>query len=284
MTESCLLLSRHAGYLWVLSQQDGVRQVPDGEWPALALQGQVVRLLGTPENAPVITWLAEQPCITYLGTPNLLQTQRERNNPRATLLAMQQIATRWISPALGGWHRLTALDTAVYALAEDVTSSACQQHPVWVALTQLPGINPQALSRLLGVIRDPRWYVDRQHPDRGSQLRAYLGLHANHEQRLPPDARARRALVRDVWYGADVLPAETNFLWRYWHLRRNELSAAKATTATSQRFVSFLRYSWLAVLQAPQQERLFDPRIFLTGDELTHFLSSVAGCRWCIGA
>ena len=285
MSHPALLMTRSDGELWVLSQQAGLRRLLDAAWKTLPLRACDVQLLGTAENAPVIHWLASTPCRVAIGTPRLLETQAERENPRRILLAMQQVSQHWLPPALGGWHKCTPLDAMIYGMSCPRQRAELQtQHPVWQACAVFQGFNMDRLGDLLSEIRDPRWFVDGQHPDRTSRLRAYLGLHCLHVKRLHTSTLIRRVLAEAVWRGAEIQAPETNFLWQFWHERRQMQSEANATLATTQRLVAFLRYLWLAVLQAESPEPLFDPRIFLRGRELAGFVSHVRGCHWCSGA
>lgn len=285
MKHPALLMTRSDGELWILSQQAGLRQLPDEAWRTMSLRTCKVRLLGTAENAPVIHWLAGTTCQVTLGTPRLLATQLERENPRRILLAMQQVSQHWLPPSLGGWHRCTPLDVVIYGMGCPARRTELQQlHPVWQACVGFQGFNMDRLGDLLSEIRDPRWFVDCQHPDRTSRLRAYLGLHCQQTKRLSTAANIRRVLAEAVWRGSEIQSPETNFLWQFWHERRQVQSEERATLATTQRLVAFLRYLWLAVLQAESAEPLFDPRVFLQDAELAGFVSHVSGCRWCIGA
>ena len=145
-----------------------------------------LRLIGMRENASLIVDLYRECCSSdkkgkiEVATPMLCYSETERNNPEIALYRMRQCL---LPPSLGGWHKVDELDFPSYAIANfldqdniDEAQAMLLTHPIHHDMAFIPTINWKALTQLTGMILDPRWYIDINHPYRLSKLKRYLGL------------------------------------------------------------------------------------------------------------
>jgi hypothetical protein len=163
-------------------------------------------------------------------------------------------------PSLGGTQRPGPVELATYALA-DLPPDAVRDHPVYRRLAFIR-LDPISVGALLGLILDPRWFVDPADPGSLNRLGAFL--------RLDPKAarhdRARFRLAYRAWHAggppADLAdPAEA--CWRRWYdLRCDDRAIFRVTVW----FVRYLRAVWLDTLYAlrrPESETVaFAPEHF----------------------
>lgn len=250
-----------------------------------------LRLLGTLTSAPLIVDLLRQPLsedperlLIELGTPLLYARLPQPVNHQMAISQMGQLDV--LAPSQGGWHRAQQIDLISYQLTEllnpgggpppteDVSERAIRllmQHPVWPAIAFLGTVDFLAAAKLVGLIRDPRWFVSPESPDRSSKLRRFMGLEGCHVRdllnKLPPvNCQAQRCqLLLSVWtvgmtetppaYPALDLPA--HFLWRR---AREETSPVRGHLKASELLLNLLRAVWLDALH-PQRE-LFVPEYF----------------------
>lgn len=244
---------------------------------------RVVRVLGCRENVPLLNRLYEGAGTLLarleVASPLLCENRAERNDPEITIFRMRQCL---LSPALGGWHVFTPRDYVSYAIAERMSDQPAwpdplvqqqlRRHPAWDDLRFVRGLDEQALAYLIGLMRDPRWYVEPTRPDRSAKLYKYLGLEPHVQMPLTAntvttDVQRRCFLVQSVWNtqeppGDAELQIPGNFLWR----TRAKYGGWKGDLRASQLFVSFLRHVWLQGLT--DRYDLFDPeRMFHTEDE-----------------
>lgn len=211
-----------------------------------------------------------------VGTPLLGETQRERDCP-STMLQRMRAAPTGVASSLGGWHNFDDMDYAAYAVADaldrgDPSDTLLQQllqaHPAWLFLQRLPHLNLRATAAVLAHVLDPRWFVDRERPESGSKLQAYLGLRettvAAAMNKTTTDATGKRCSdVLAAWWGVGPTEPDSlrpgHYLWRKWFTHENQVRAAQRV---SQDFVTFLRLTWLDALMrrsARATEWLFDP-------------------------
>lgn len=153
------------------------------------------------------------------------------------------------------------------------------KHPAWRSMTFVRGLCDLSCAKLLATIIDPRWYVDLCNPNRGSKLEAYLGLTPKTQQAVTyPGTKPWRhhdkcKLVKDCWcdpefsniayaaYSANqisICDTDTpglnvrDFLWRIWAsylgLGEAAIDPVKAELRAGQKFVNFVRLTWLAEL------------------------------------
>jgi len=155
-------------------------------------------------------------------------------------------------------------------------------HPAWRAVSFIHSVNPMAVAGLLSYMLDPRWFVDPCYPDRLSKLYMSLGLHPKTQAGVTLGGAQHRnhkrcALVLRCWKdrtregevrskfevtapvavtgSSELGLAPYDFSWRQWGLHMGigmdtdiEPNPVKADLRASQRFVAFLRHTWLDAL------------------------------------
>lgn len=246
--------------------------------------GLRVRLLGTPNNAELISQLylrrrKNEVVAVEVAGPNICESADELKDPALTLLRMR---SSHVAPACGGWHLVTDRDYPTYALlarlrrthfAFDAPAAAyLHAHPVFHAAAFIPTLSGEHLSQLLVSIIDPRWYVDRRAPDRASKLELFLGLTPKTQECVSnPDFFIRKtrelrcASVLGAWKTRGFHDVDTqdprNFLYRIYEAAgggpRGDLRAGQA-------LIRYLRYNWLDALERRPGVRdgLFAPELF----------------------
>lgn len=262
--------------------------------PVVTGLGNAVRLLGVPQNAELISELylrrhkGEIRAVEVAG-PNMLERVADMDDPQSVLLQMRRADS---APACGGWHVVTAQDYPTYAMMarmlrtnftfDTATAAYLRMHPVYRALTFIPTLQRLDVARLLTIIIDPRWYVDRRMPERAAKLELYLGLTPQVQTRVSaPNCFLRRnrefrcATVLWSWRGESVDRADlenpANFLYR---IQRAAGGGPKGDLRASQAFIRYLRYNWLAALDSRSgpHEPLFAPDLFFKSkDEIDAF-------------
>jgi len=159
---------------------------------------------------------------------------------------------------------------------------ALRAHPAWRPLSFIQSLDRVSVAGLLSYILDPRWYIDQCAPDRTGKLEAWLGLHPKtqagvsggkrrwryHDRcavvmncwknsRLENDIRERFEINKPVPVEDATLPgvAPCDFVWRAWGSKLGLGSSARAPAdpviadlRASQRFIAFLRHTWLSEL------------------------------------
>lgn len=257
---------------------------------SLYVNVKYIRLVGAIENASIIVQLFDQKRENNtklkkleVCSPLVCQNVADRNDPEIALLEMR----RWSWPSsLGGFHEVTTYDYYQYLLSIEIskksykfsnyTKSLLLNHPAWKSLSFISHLDTDYTAKLLGLIIDPRWYIDFSEPDSGAKLKSYLGLtpktqgfvsgESGHSHGIHPE---RCRLVMKVWKTRDKEPVgkdlyhPTCFLWRIW---LDHGKAYEADLRTSQAFVAFLRHTWLATLYDSNpnisSESLFVPAYF----------------------
>jgi hypothetical protein len=216
-----------------------------GAMPKLGIA--TVRLIGTRANCHLVPalWRCVPNQATIAG-PNPLRG--ELNTDDAALLPawFNMIS---VPPSLGGWRPITSLDAASCGLANQVYTRGA--HPVIERMRFVTGLNVTLLGQVVAAIRDPRWFVDLENPDRMSRLSAYFGL-------VPRDSSRRRGgwaeKVHACWSGGIATPdAPGAFLPRM--LRRSRADPSVATVRVSIAFLSLLRQVWLEEIYAGDPRR-----------------------------
>ena len=246
----------------------------------------VFHIIATPRNTALIletyfTRHHDDNFRLYLCTPMLCHTAAERDDPEVALVRARRFA---LPSSLGGWHQFTSQDYSSYMLAaleskdavSDQASLLLESHPVWPALSFMP-TDVSACCRLLAAIRDPRWYIDLDHPDRTVRLEAYMGLTMSNvrmafasssspsqSKRFNPRCR----LVIDCWHRGmenvirddPSLHAPGNFVYRVWSKHATK-DPVKGQLRASQIFLRYLRHTWLDALYTGG-DGLFVPEYF----------------------
>jgi len=244
-----------------------------------------LRILGAMENVPLIVavWpLCRIDGKLQVASPSICENEVERKNAEIALYRSRQVC---LPPSSGGWHDFTTADFTTYALAariardQKVTGSALElirYHPAWPALQFIRGISDHWVAWVLAIMLDPRWFVNPARPDRIGRLRSFLGLRPAtyrvlaRDAAAPGTAAARARAVRGAWKNRPPHGAEWdipgNFLWRIW---RNAGRGAKGDLKASQKFLVFLRYTWLDALPrtttSGSPDPLFLPNMLLRG-------------------
>lgn len=257
-----------------------------------------VRAIGCKANVPAILafyalGLGKDTPTVEVCTPLVCSTNYMLNIPELAIISARVCD---LVPSVGGWHTFGRLDYPSYALANMFNHGTATSerilpllhvHPAWNAISFVPHIKLCACARLLGLILDPRWYIDTAHTARNSKLNAFLGLFPRNQRFIQanPAGGSRKAVDRCqlVW---DTLGLEEPnrgsiydpafFLARLWHNKQGDW---KGALRTSQLFVSYLRYNWLDVLYEEDNrlnESLFVPeQFFKTAAEAAAFRAHV---------
>jgi hypothetical protein len=206
------------------------------------------RLIGSPINAELILALHKQAQVVEVCSPLIGGTYKERQNTQQLLYHTYMCN---LPPQLGGPHSLTEFESHTYELADCmyINNNHYPEHPLWSQLNWIRGLNKQATHKLLGIITDPRWYVDLNNPNRLSKLYAYLKLDPESMRTILNNkygnlgVYTRGKAVLDCWYSeslaATVLRNYTQFgsiinqdvdifglapedwLWRMWWILAN---------------------------------------------------------------
>lgn len=267
--------------------------------PLLSGFGNVIRILGAPQNAELISALylrrykGEILGVEVAG-PNILNNLLELEDPKSVLMQMRQTA---ISPACGGWHSVTMHDYPTYAMLarmlrtnfvfDEAATAYLHIHPAHKALKFIPTINEAELARLLTTVIDPRWYVDKRLPERAAKLELFLGLTPQIQEKVSnPDCLLKRnrefrcATVLATWKSKAEssvdLSEPANFLYR---IHKAAGGGARGDLRASQAFVRYLRHNWLAGLEARHgvKDGLFAPNLFFKSPaEITAYTGHMA--------
>jgi hypothetical protein len=180
--------------------------------------------------------------------------------------------------SVGGWRRFDAVDASLFKFAAESMEESpsfpdLNAHPAGWLLRWIDGVDEELVSQLLGIIVDPRWFVDPAEPDRANKLQQFLGLDPATQQAESGGARwQRNRLVLHCW--KLVAPPDVGtlhlyprrFLWWSWHAKGG---GWKGDLAASKRFVAFVRQAMLMSLcrGAPSRE-LFVPELFFRQTEV----------------
>jgi hypothetical protein len=197
----------------------------------------------------------------------------------------------YLPSSLGGWHECSTVDLATYSLLSfsqqrcggAAACHAVRGHPIWHYVGFIPHVVAAPLAALLCEIVDPRWHLDVSHPDRAGRLRMFLGLTPKIQEQVAcgvplRNRRMQRCqLVLRTWKTSMEPPIDAEapgyFLWRIW---QGAGGGVAGDLRTSQKFVLFLRYAWLAAIQSRAAvggaEELFFPEGLLkTAAELLQY-------------
>lgn len=282
-------------HVWWATPRSGAKYypgVPDDFLKEEICDVDELRIVGTVHNAPLIctayaATVRRERGEVYLGSPQLARTQQEREHPETLLLRSRQAVP--LAPSQGGWHLMQGAELSSYGLAwkyhtnfttvnhEAEFQTLLEHHPAWSLLQFVQGLHAESTAKLLGLIRDPRWFVapsDRKQP---AKLMAFLGV-CPHTQAAVNGTKEpfghvdRCRLVRDCWKTWNVgdRADQTNsrdWLHREWIYKRAMATDADRVEATvdariSQRFLVFLWSVWLDALYRKQRDPLMDPSIF----------------------
>lgn len=246
--------------------------------------GVTVRILGVQQNAELISALylrrhkKEIRAVEVAG-PNVLHTADEFFDPVTVLRRMRAVD---ISSAAGGWHVLSVADYPTYAMMarmartnfvfDEPARAYFQIHPARKAALFIGTLSEPETAKLLTTIVDPRWYVNRQAPERSGKLELYLGLTpqiqtcvSDPQYILRRQREFRCANVLAAWKTKDPaavdLHAPANFLYRIYAAAKG---GAHGDLRASQAFIRYLRHNWLAALDTRKgvHDGIFVPKMF----------------------
>lgn len=241
-----------------------------------------VRLLGIPSNANLIVELfkrrqQKEIADVQIAGPN--GAIADLNDPVHTLLRMRALT---LSPSCGGWHSMTPIEYATYALLAQLqknqfafgleSATFFRLNPVYKFLDFIPFANAAACATLLVTIIDPRWYVDARMPDRSSKIELFLGLTPKVQRRVSDSKiivsrkrEIRCATVLNCWKTRKPeevdFTAPQEFLYRVWKAAGE---GPMGDLRASQMFVRFIRLNWLDLLDTRRGRRdgIFVPSRF----------------------
>jgi hypothetical protein len=201
----------------------------------------------------------------------ICESAEEANNPEIVLYRMRQIC---LAPSLGGWHDFSQQDYPSYVLnfpLTDDVSTEClvntlHTHPAWPAMSFVSGLSELALVFVVRHILDPRWYIDPEFPDRVGQLQFAMGLQPSVQRQIyDEDAKHTAAMAKcrwvlDSWKDKEPVGYEWEepgyFLWRIW---RDTGGGSRGDLKASQKFIVFLRHSWLDAMYSNTTSSGSDP-------------------------
>ena len=115
----------------------------------------------------------------------------------------------------------------------------------------------------MGILRNPRWFIDLTAPDRDGPLVSYLGLNPRTLHDILSGCRESRQQQRCLMVLAsaalqrvspDDLTLPLHFLWRIWQqhtLKDHVGGVSRGMLRACQHFIRCLRLLWLEVLRAP---------------------------------
>lgn len=220
------------------------------------------RLVGSRHNSELLTVLYYLKCRSRIGSlqvcsPLLAGNESHQNDVKAVLYLLRDVQ----HPAsMGGWGELGPLQIMSYMLAScrGLDCSLVPRHPVWPSLSFVAGINISNVAKLIGLIIDPRFFVDPRFPDRKSKLESYLGLSCRN---VNP---SRLRLLEETWsansHSQSDLSDPTAFVWR-----RYDKSGRRAA---SRYFLSYMVATWLdEMYRGLTLEPLFVPEHFFEDEE-----------------
>ena len=271
-----------AGLVWYL---DGFKlPVSTGLTPkdfitaSLFREIKSVSVVGLARNADLLLRLCAA-CRTgifkdlNICSPLCCNTSAQRNDP-SVLLYLSRDNNRPVST--GGWRPFTEADLYAYSLCNRFYGSGeldpesityeLTNHPVWPALKFINGLNSAQTAKLIGLILDPRWFVDRADPDRTTKLPQFLGLEPKSQAGDASTDRADRyKLVLSCWKNTQPPSLKSEFpagafLWRSWYSKGG---GNKGDLLASKVFVNYLRQVWTACVSATTpRSHLFIPEYF----------------------
>lgn len=287
----CAQIDRE-GQLWEYNPDSGVAAVniTPYEFASSFKQGTHIRLMGTPENAPLIIELYNKQHHVELVSPLMGGSCAQRQK---VSVALPNIYLCDVPPLLGGPHIMTDKDIYSYMLAAGHTI----EHPLWAKLRWIRCLSKSVCHELLGIIIDPRWYVDLHNPNRLSKLTKYLRLSPYDVQRSILYHTPNPAI--NCWFNSTVANQVTqhyktysniidtdagvfglapeDWVWRMWwtltsfgrhttvlyNTPASQDVFAKAVLKTSQRLIRFIYFLWMEWLYSSHRDWQFRPEDFL---------------------
>ncbi len=281
------------GQIWVYNKESGVTAVDSTphEFANSSESDNTFRLIGNTANANLIIELYYKQYDIQVVSPLVGGYKAQQTNIPDLL---SRIFNCDLPPQLGGPHFVTQKDILSYKLA----TGHKIEHPLWSKMGWVRGLNKPLFHQLLGIITDPRWYVDLHNPNRLSKLYSYLKLSPYSVQTtllnpnlLPPvishwynPKLAEQVRKNYLEFGvfvaedSDILGlAPSDWPWRMWwaltdfgahtapdhNLQASNDIFTKAILKVSKRLVRFLYFLWMEWLYPQQLEWQFRSEDFL---------------------
>lgn len=251
----------------ILEWRGGVHVSTLNEWP---VSGTTIRVIGDRNNSSLLVRLAKHQDENYIVqtcSPLLAGSRNERRNPTKALRNVARVADR--APSLGGWRHYGLSEYLGHQCAlcpdDEARMAYAKDHPVYRALSFLTPRDDVAVAKLLGLIIDPRNFVDPNNPDDPlTKLEAYLGLSKSKPR--PEHLEVVRGcvgLTSDVEYNRNDPSAY--FLLINW--LRNEKIAIRG-------YLSFLIWAWLDVVSLNRPaDPILDPTYVFDDETAAVFTS-----------
>lgn len=224
----------------------------------------VVKVPGLPVNTLLLLGLFQLYKNGVIGrlevcSPRQLLDLELANDTSLLLYRLRNIQS---PSSTGGWHKFNADDFCHYLLVARLfkyqpalqvpLTKVLSNHPSWPALSFIDGLDHENVAALLGVIIDPRWYIDPRKPDRSNKLACYLGLMPRFSgsvrtHRYTSGQGQRYVLVRKCWKDLSKTDPPRSFHPRQflWRIYEEKGGGFRGELAASKRFISFLRQVWL---------------------------------------
>lgn len=226
------------------------------------LEFSKLKITGDLYNTPLIVKLARKWPVEVV-TPLVCDKRIDRLDPVATISAMMGFSA---APSQGGFHLLTPKEQKIYQLSSayvnklsDSTLIECVQEleSAMPLMRRCLAFIPEHTDKqwffrylLIGIIRDPRWFINIEKPDRLNRLFNYLQLKPKCMRSFIHPDRYKISmyvnLVVNSWYAPNckfnsIVRFPFNILAKYKNFEYGLLRA-------SQAFISYIRSVWLAEL------------------------------------
>jgi len=272
------------GLVWLGTDNDLGKETPfdtksaldDKHIMSVLSSSQVVRIVGTQRNAPLICRLYE---LQY-GGGKLCNTKVLLFSPDAvcnTDDVASTLDTLWRVPdssrLSGHFHEMDKGDYIAYSLiklvATEVPGPVSRKvrrlvpwHPAWPACTFVRSLDVSEASRLLCDIIDPRWYRHLTHPGRFGRLYRSLGVTKENVHAFiygKPGGkhfdRAKTAIR--TWYN-DGLNKNANDCSNFLAVYLRKYPLPEAVHRGTQKLIEFIATFWLDSTRAYHPELGFD--------------------------
>jgi len=105
-----------------------------------------------------------------------------------------------VAASLGGWHNVSAIEASACFVTDSIDrgdsgwESSIQQFVLMRVWDFIGPLDVRAVAEFVASVRDPRWFVDMDRPNRSSAARSYFGL-----SRSSDPLSVRRKSLWDCW-------------------------------------------------------------------------------------
>lgn len=268
-------LHTHAGGdVWGVAGQGVAKPLP-GFLSAIPVRGGAYRVIGLPENYRLITELhaamvgKETGAQLWVGSPRLCCQQNGTVEQVLSCISVldvhNSLCHSWHGMDSASYNNFLLLRTQQEGEEVELMEHIYSYH-VTRPLFQFLGLNqPELAIALIGMIGDPRWYINPQRPYRLDRLESYFGLHPTQfaqswdaDFSTPLSPRNRRSVF--LWKLMRALPPESFVLKELQGLTfrfQDKLAACR-------RILGFVARNWLDELT---NLGYFDPDVFFRQPE-----------------